>query len=96
MTLPLSMIPTQLQMVDDFTVIFKVDARPNVSLGSSDSRSFSTSASFNANPFDYVTDALSEESLRYMDEHNLIVNSNERKSLSYGENKNLSDYRAGS
>ena len=64
--------------------------RPNVSLGSSDSRSFSTSASFNANPFDYVTDALSEESLRYMDEHNLIVNSNERKSLSYGENKNLS------
>ena len=64
--------------------------RPNVSLGSSDSRSFSTSASFNANPFDYVEDALSEESLRYMDDRNLIVNSNQSKSLSHGNNKNLS------
>ncbi|MCR5158931.1 MAG: outer membrane beta-barrel protein [Prevotella sp.] len=64
--------------------------RPNVTLSNNDSRSFNTNASFNANPFDYVTDALSAESLRYMDEQGLIVNDRQGKSLGYGENKNLS------
>jgi len=64
--------------------------RPNVSISSNDSRSFSSSASFNSDPFLYVDDALSKESLEYMDEQELIVNSREGKSLGYGENKNLS------
>ena len=64
--------------------------RPNVSLSSNDSRSRSTSASFNANPFDYVTDPLSAEGRAYMDEQELIVNGRENKSLSYGSSKNLS------
>ena len=63
--------------------------RPDVSIGTNDSRGFSTSASFNANPFDYVTDALSAESRAYMDERDLIVNDRENKSLGYGESKNI-------
>ena len=64
--------------------------RPNVSFSSSDSRSFSSNASFNANPFDYVDDALSERNIAYMNERGLIVNNRQGKSLSHGSNKNLS------
>ena len=64
--------------------------RPNVSIGTSDSRSFSNNASFNADPFDYVSDALSSESLNTMAEKELIVNSRQNKSLSNGDNKNIS------
>jgi len=64
--------------------------RPNVSFSTSDSRSFSSNASFNANPFDYVDDALSERSIAYMNEQGLIVNNRQGKSLSHGSNKNLS------
>ena len=64
--------------------------RPNVSISNNDSRSFSSNASFNANPFDYVDDALSEESINYMDQQNLVVNRRQGKSLSHGQNKNLS------
>ncbi len=64
--------------------------RPNVSISNNDSRSFSSNASFNANPFDYVDDALSEESIDYMDEQNLVVNRRQGKSLSHSQNKNLS------
>jgi hypothetical protein len=64
--------------------------RPNLSFSNNDSRSHSTNASFNADPFDYVEDALSPLSLRYMDEQGLIVNSRQGKSLSYGRNTNAS------
>lgn len=64
--------------------------RPNISLSNNDSRSGSTSASFNANPFDYVSDALSAASRTFMDENGLIVNDRQNKSLGYGESKNLS------
>ena len=64
--------------------------RPNVSFSTNDSRSFSRSASFNANPFDYVTDPLSLEGLEYMDENDLIVNSRQNKSLGYGRSSNAS------
>ncbi|MBO4463008.1 MAG: outer membrane beta-barrel protein [Prevotella sp.] len=63
--------------------------RPDINFSTNDSRGFATSASFNANPFDYVTDALSAESRAYMDAHNLIVNDRENKSLGYGESKNI-------
>ncbi len=64
--------------------------RPNVSFSTNDNRSFSTSASFNVDPFTYVDDALSQKSLQYMDEQDLIVNSRQGKSLGYGQSKNLS------
>ena len=67
-----------------------VSFRPNVSFSSNDSRSFSNNASFNANPFDYVTDALSDESIQKLDDQNLVVNRRQGKSLGHGSNKNLS------
>ena len=67
-----------------------VSFRPNVSISNNDSRSFSDNASFNANPFDYVTDALSEASIQYMDDQDLVVNRRQGKSLGHGSNHNLS------
>lgn len=64
--------------------------RPNMSFSTNDSRSYSGSASFNANPFDYVFDPLSDEGLDYLDDRNLIVNGRNNKSMGYGSNKNVS------
>ena len=64
--------------------------RPDMSISSNDSRSHNSNASFNANPFDYVEDALSEQSINKMNELGLIVNNRQGKSLGYGENKNAS------
>jgi hypothetical protein len=64
--------------------------RPNINFSSNDSRSFSSNASFNVNPFDYVDDALADESIDYMDQQGLIVNRRQGKSMSHGANKNLS------
>ena len=55
--------------------------RPDVNFSMSDNRSRSTSASFNANPYDYS----SEEALR-----DVAVNSRQGKSLGEGDNKSLS------
>ena len=63
--------------------------RPDVSFSTNDNRGYSTSASFNANPFDYVTDPLSEEGLRVMNDRALVVNSRQNKSLGYSDNKNI-------
>ena len=64
--------------------------RPNLSFSTNDSRSFQTSASFNADPFDYVSDPLSKEGRSQMDDLDLIVNDRQNKSMGYGTNKNLS------
>lgn len=64
--------------------------RPNLSFTTNDSRSQATSASFNANPFDYVDDPLSTEGMNEMDNQRLIVNARQNKTGSYGSNKNLS------
>ena len=64
--------------------------RPNVNFSTNDSKSYSPSASFRANPFEYVTNPLSEEGLQVMKEQELLVNSRENKSLGHSENKNLS------
>ena len=64
--------------------------RPDVSYSTNDGRGFSTSASFNADPFEYVTDPLSAEGIMKMNDLNLIVNSRQNKSLSYGRNTNAS------
>ena len=63
--------------------------RPDISFNSNDSRSFSTSASFNANPFDYVKDPLSAEGLLTLNDDSLVVNSRQNKSLSYSDGKNI-------
>ena len=63
--------------------------RPDVSFSTNDSRSFSNSASFNANPYDYALDPLSEQGLQSLDDQNLVVNGRNNKSLGYGENKNV-------
>ena len=63
--------------------------RPDVSFSTNDNRSFSTSASFNANPYDYVTDPLSEEGIQALNARSMVVNSRMNKSLGYGDNKNI-------
>ena len=64
--------------------------RPNLTFSTNDSRSHSSNASFNADPFEYVTNPLSDEGRNKMNELGLIVNGRQNKSMSYGENKNLS------
>ncbi len=63
--------------------------RPDVSFQTSDSRNFSTSAAFNSNPYDYVTDPLSAEGLQQMNQQGLVVNSRQNKGLGYNDNKNV-------
>ena len=63
--------------------------RPDVNFSTSDNRSFSTSASFNNNPFDYVANPLDADSIAYMDDLGLIVNSRQNKSLGDGDNKSI-------
>ena len=63
--------------------------RPDVSFNTNDSRSHNTSASFNADPYKYVSDPLSIEGLRTLDEDSLVVNSRQNKSLGYGDGNNI-------
>ena len=63
--------------------------RPDISFSSNDNQNASNSASFNVNPFDYVTDPLSDDGLKELNNDSLVVNSRQNKSLSYGTNKNL-------
>lgn len=63
--------------------------RPRVSLNTSDGLSSSRSASYNADPYLYVTDPLSEESMALLDEDSLMVNSGVRNSISYSDNKSF-------
>ena len=64
--------------------------RPNFNISVNDNRNHSTSASFNANPFDYTTNPLDETEMDMMDDQNLIVNNRINKSMSYGTNQNIS------
>ena len=62
--------------------------RPDLNFSTNDSRGYSTSASFNANPFDYTTSPLDPEGLATMDAENLVVNSRNNKQMSYSSNHN--------
>ena len=64
--------------------------RPNLTFSTNDSRSNSSNASFNADPFEHVTNPLSNEGLSTMNNLGLVVNGRQNKSMGYGENKNLS------
>ena len=76
--------------------------RPDINFSTSNNRSYSTSASFNANPFDYDSefrvesldfgnmtrgDSLNSQSTSLQD---IIVNGRQNKSLGEGDNKSLS------
>ena len=64
--------------------------RPDISFNSNDNRGFSTSASFNANPFDYVTDPLGDiTQQKTTSGQDLIVNRRRNKSLGYSDGKNI-------
>ena len=63
--------------------------RPDVSYQTSDSRDFSTSAAFNADPYLHVTDPLSTEGLQAMQQKGLVVNSRQNKGLGYNDNANV-------
>ena len=64
--------------------------RPNISIGNNDSRSFSTSASFNDDPFEYVDNPLDAAGLAAMDSMLLAVNSRRGRSLGYGNSHSAS------
>ena len=63
--------------------------RPDVSFSTNDDMGRSTSASYNADPYEYVDDPLSLEGLKVLSQDSLVVNSRQNKSLGYGENKEV-------
>ncbi len=63
--------------------------RPDLSISSNDGRGYSTNASFNADPYDYVNDPMSREGFSTMSALGLIVNDRQNKSMNYGTNANL-------
>ncbi len=78
--------------------LWNISFRPNLSYSTNDSRSWSSSATFNADPYDLLTSQLSSAVLQEIlmkkgyDGVNLdsiLVNGSQNNSLSYGENKRL-------
>ena len=63
--------------------------RPSASISKQDSRSASTSASYNDDPYLYVTDPLSAEAISQMADDSLMVNARENKSISYSDSKKI-------
>lgn len=63
--------------------------RPNFQYSTSDGRSASTSASYNDDPYLYVTDPLSEDAILQMAEDSLMVNTRKNNSISFSENKSV-------
>jgi len=63
--------------------------RANGSSGTSDGTQTSLSATYNADPYLYVTDPLADDAIAAMHAKELAVNRNRQASLSYGENKNF-------
>lgn len=63
--------------------------RPNISLSTSDGLSSSSSASYNADPYSYVTDPLSIEAFAQLSADSLIVNSNMARSITYSKSNSF-------
>lgn len=64
--------------------------RPTFSYSTSDSRSKSNSATYNADPYLYVTDPLSAESIAKLASDSLMVNTRNTSSVSYSDSKSIS------
>ena len=60
--------------------------RPSFSYSKSDGLTSGTSASYNEDPYSYVSDPLSQESISIMDEKGLMVNHRENSSITYSDN----------
>ncbi|WP_298451653.1 TonB-dependent receptor [uncultured Prevotella sp.] len=63
--------------------------RPNFKYSTSDGLSASTSASYNDDPYLYVSDPLSAETISQMAEDSLMVNTRKSNSISYSESKSV-------
>lgn len=63
--------------------------RPRLSYTENDGRSWRNSASFQDDPYLYVTDPLALESLDALAEKNLVVNKRRLQAVNYGKNKQL-------
>lgn len=60
--------------------------RPSFSYSKSDGLTSGTSASYNDDPYSYVSAPLSQEAISIMDENGLMVNHRENSSISYSDN----------
>lgn len=60
--------------------------RPSFSYSKSDGLTSGTSASYNDDPYSYVSYPLSQEAISIMDENGLMVNHRENSSISYSDN----------
>ena len=74
--------------------LWSVSFRPNWSYSTNDGRSWSTSATFNSDPYDVINYQLDAAVMQEIvknggDLSEIIVNGSNNKTLSYGENKNL-------
>ena len=63
--------------------------RPSFSYSKSDGLTSGTSASYNDDPYSYVSDPLSQESISIMDEKGLMVNHRENSSITYSDNVSI-------
>ena len=78
--------------------LWNINFRPNLSYSTNDGRSWSTSATFNADPYDFLTSQLSAAVLQEILKNSsydgvnldsILVNGSNNRSLSYGENKRI-------
>ena len=63
--------------------------RPSFSYSKNDGLTSGTSASYNDDPYSYVSDPLSQESISIMDEKGLMVNHRENSSITYSDNVSI-------
>lgn len=63
--------------------------RPSFSYSKSDGLTSGTSASYNDDPYSYVSAPLSQESISIMDEKGLMVNHRENSSITYSDNLSI-------
>ena len=63
--------------------------RPSFSYSKNDGLTSGTSASYNDDPYSYVSDPLSQESISIMDEKGLMVNHRENSSITYSDNLSI-------
>jgi hypothetical protein len=63
--------------------------RPTFGYSTSDSRNVSSSASYNADPYLYVTDPLSVDAIKQLASDSLMVNTKYNNSLSYSDSKKV-------
>src|SRR5574344_759677 len=63
--------------------------RPSFTYSNNDGISKSTSGSYNADPYSYVLDPLSAESIKKLSDENLMVNTRDNSGISNSNNKNV-------